>query len=317
MWENACSSDTVTVNSWRETWSKNVRANHKRFGSFKKHSIGKLFQANQNKPAIIVGSGPSLSYNGEHLKENKGILTVSCLHNYHFFEDRGIPVDYYVTLDAGPVVLEEVSEGGKKTPAEYWASTKGKKLVAFIGTDPQLFEKWQGEVYLFNSPIPDETYAKTIEELEPFHMYMSTGGNVLGACMYLAKAIMGSNPVAFIGADFCFSYNQGSGHKFHGWDSKYDASLGQVLRGVDVFGNKVLTWRSYFNFKNFFDYICLQVPGFWVNCTEGGMFGAYPEGNIMAVRQMALKDFISMYQMNEAIRGQCEEPEKPANLILF
>jgi hypothetical protein len=317
LWGAACSSDTVTIESWRKIWCDNVTANHKHFGSFKAHSVGQLYQKNQYRPAIIVGSGPSLGYNGEHLKNKKDIPAISCLHNYHFFEDRGINIDYYVTLDAGPVVLEEVSEGGKKSPAEYWDSTKDKTVLAFIGTDPEFFKKWQGKVYLFNAPVPDPAYIKTLQDLEPFHCYISNGGNVLGACLYIAKAIMGSNPIAFMGADFSFGYDKGEGHKFHSWDSKYDAKLGNVQRGVDVFGNKALTWPSYFNFKNFFDFITLQVPGLYVNCTEGGIFGAYPEGNLMSLKQQALEDFIGMYHMNEAIRGQCENPEIPDNKLLF
>lgn len=317
LWGAACASDTVTIDTWRETWIRNIQENHKRFGSFKDHSIGKLFGINQYKPAVIVGSGPSLGYNGEKLKEKASIMTVSCLHNYHYFEDRGVDIDYYVTLDAGKVVAEEVSEGGKRTAEEYWATTKNKKLCAFIGTDPKFFDLWQGEVYLFNAPVPDQKFMDSIAQTEEFNCYISNGGNVLGACLYIAKAVMGSNPIAFMGADFSFGYNTGTGHHFHSWDSKYDAKLGNVMRGVDVFGNKVLTWPSYFNFKNFFDYVALSVPGLYINCTEGGMLGAYPDGNLMAIKQMGIKDFLDMYRMNEPLRACFENPAFKEKRLLF
>lgn len=313
MYGQACSSDTVTIESWRKIWLDNVNANHKHFGSFKEYSLGKLFNANQYKPAICVGSGPSLGVNAHELKNKGAIPVISCLHNYHLFEDNEIPVDYFVTLDAGPVVLEEVSEGGKKTEAEYWESTKDKTLIAFIGSDPKLFDKWKGKVYLFNAPVPDKAYIDNLAALEAFNVFVSNGGNVLGACFYIAKAFMGSNPIAFMGADFAFGYNK----KFHSWDSKYDAKLGNVMRGVDVYGNKVLTWPSYFNFKNWFDYISLTVPGIYVNCTEGGMLGAYPEGNLMTIKQMSLEEFLGMYRMNEVLKESCENPEKPENRLLF
>ncbi len=317
MYAAACSSDGITVDSWRETWIKNVTANHERFKSFKDHGLGKLYGSNRHKPAICIGSGPSLGYNGEFLKDKGDILALSCLHNYHFFEDRDVDIDYYVSLDAGPIVLTEVSEGGAKTPDEYWASTKNKKLLAFIGSDPRLFDKWQGEVFLFTAPIPDQRYIDAATALEEFNCYVSNGGNVLGACVYIAKAIMGSNPIAYMGADFCFGYNTGDGHKFHAWNSSYDANIGHVLRGVDCYGNKVLTWQSYFNFKNFFDYVSLTVPGLYVNCTEGGMLGAYPEGNLMAMRQMGIKDFIGMYNLYETLKTQCESPEIPDKRLLY
>lgn len=313
LYGQACSSDTVTIDSWRSIWIANIKANKERFGSFKDRGVGKLLNCFKNQPAIVAGSGPSLAVNGHLLKDRAGIPLVSCLHNFHFFADRNIEVDYYVSLDAGDVVVEEVHEGGEKDPAWYWEQTKGKKLLAFIGTSPKLFDKWQGEVFFYNAPVPDQAYKETIDQVEPFHTYISNGGNVLGACLYAAKGIMGANPIAFVGADFCFSYHK----KFHGWDSKYDANLGHVLRTVDVFGNKVFTWQSYFNFKAWFDFVALRVPGLWVNCTEGGTFGAYPEGNIMAVKQMELQEFIDMYRMTEKIRAQCENPEVLQNLVLF
>jgi hypothetical protein len=216
-----------------------------------------------------------------------------------------IPGPPDVTLDAGPVVLEEVSEGGKRTPEEYWALTKDRTLIAYIGSPPELFEKWQGPVFLFNAPVPDEAFVKSVEEVERFNSILSTGGNVLGACFYLARGVLGASTVAFIGADFSFSYDK----KFHAWDSKYDKNLGHVLRVVDVFGNRVSTWQSYHNFKSWFDYVSNVVPGVYFNCTEGGTFGAYPEGNIMSVRQCELKDFLRMCRLHEEVAGALVNPE--------
>ena len=317
LFNNACSSDNITINTWRKTWIDQVLANKKKFGKFSDHSIGKKFGSHKYKPGIIAGSGPSLAYNSHLLKNRGDIPLVSCLHNYHHFEDQGITPDYYVSLDAGPVVLEEVSEGGTKTPDEYWASTKGKNLCAFIGTSPELFEKWQGNVFLFNAPVPDKEYLEATESDEKFSLYVSNGGNVLGACLYITKAIFGCNPIAFVGADFSFSYDEGRGPKFHGWDSKYDSNIGNAVSATDIFGNRILTWMSYHNFKNWFDFIALTIPGDYVNCTEGGILGAYRDGNIMAIKQQSLEKFITKYELCENIRSCCENPTIDEKRILF
>ena len=313
LYRQACSNDDTTIDAWRKIWISNTQANKKRFGSFKEKGIGKLFSKHALMPAVIAGSGPSLKVNGHKLKNRGNIPLISCLHNFHFFEDAGVHVDYYVTLDAGEIVLSEVSEGGKLTPEEYWERTKDKKLLAFIGTDPKLFEKWQGEVYFFSCPLPDAKLEQDLREIENFNTVVSNGGNVLGACLYIAKGIFGCNPIAFVGADFAFGYDK----KFHAWDSRYDAQLGVVLKAIDVYGNKVLTWPSYANFKAWFDWVACKIPGIYINCTEGGTFGAYPDGNIMAVRQMELEGFLNMYHAYENLRGQCENPEVADKRILF
>ena len=310
---SACSNDNITIETWRPVWIKNVLTNKKKFGKFADHSVGSLFQTQKHKPVIIAGSGPSLAYNVEELKKRGDICLVSCLHNYHFFEDRGVKPEYYVSLDAGPVVLEEVSEGGQKTPEEYWESTKDKTLIAFIGSNPGLFEKWQGKVYLFNAPIPDTQYLNATESEEKFSVYVSNGGNVLGACLYIAKGILGGGAIGFIGADFAFGYDK----RFHGWDSKYDKNLGHAVRATDIFGNGILTWQSYYNFKNWFDFIAITVPGIYINCTEGGIFGAYRDGNIMAIKQQPLSDFINMFNLSDNIRSSCLNPELDEKKILF
>lgn len=314
LYGQACSNDASTVNAWRETWIRNAQANHARFGGFKDRGLGKLWGRHRHLPALVVGSGPSLKENAAGLRDKpEGLPVVSCLHNFHFLEDLGVGADYYVTLDAGPVTIEEVSEGGSRTPEAYWALTKGRTLLAYVATDPVLLEKWQGEVYLYSCPVPDKEVLAELDKLELFHTFVSTGGNVLGACTYIAKAIFGCNPIAFLGADFSFSYLD----KFHGWDSKYDKDIGHYLRMTDVYGNSVKTWQSYANFKAWFDWLAQTVPGFWVNCTEGGTLGAYPQGNIRAIHQMDLADFLAQYRLCDNVRESCENPATSDLKILF
>lgn len=310
----ACENDDITIKSWRPIWEKNVKMNHKTYGPFADRSIGKFFGHAHQKPVIIAGAGPSLKHNAIALKDRKDITFISCLHNFHFLEDLGAPADFYVSLDAGDVTVEEVYEGGSKSEDEYWAMTKDRKLLCYIATSPRLLEKWQGEIYFFNAPVPDPEYMNLLEGIEKFNTYVSNGGNVLGACLYIAKAFFGASSVAYVGADFCFSYD----HKFHGWDSKYDKSMGNVLRVNDVFGNAVYTWRSYHNFKGWFEFVSMTVPGVYYNCSEGGTLGAYPGGNLRSFIQLPLKDYIR--QMNiyiEEISDQALNPKTNDRKLLF
>lgn len=313
LYSSACSSDQVTINHWASTWLTQMRQNKEHFGSFRAHSVGQLFGQHQYLPCIIAGSGPSLANSIEGLKNRGRIPLVSCLHNFHFMEDNGVQVDYYVSLDAGPVTIEEISEGGNKKHDEYWELTKDRTLIAFIGTYPELLRKWQGRIFFFNAPVPDEKHMEKVDEIEVFRSFVSSGGNVLGSCLYISKTIFGCNPIAFTGADLSFGYN----HKFHSWDSKYDATMGKTVRMTDCYGIPVKSWPSYQNFKYFFDFVCQTVPGIYYNCSEGGTLGAYPGGNIRAIKQCTLADFLNMYHMNEPIRESMENPTTDQKRVLF
>lgn len=314
LYKSACSNDDVTVTSWAKTWVDQIKANRAHVGGdFIPQGVGRLFGAFQGRACVIAGSGPSLKVNGDLLKERAGMPLISCLHNFHFFEDRGIKPDFYVSLDAGPVVIEEIAEGGTLTSEEYWERTKDHKLVAYIGSHPELIKKWRGEIYFFNAALPHGAVKEEADKAAGFYTFLGSGGNVLGACLYLAKAVLGCLVVGFVGADFAFDYK----NKFHGWDSKYDKELGQCLRVTDIYGIKVNTWQSYHNFKCWFEYVACSVPGFYVNCTEGGTLGAHPDGNIAQFKYMDLKDYIEMVGMNSHVKPQCERPAEPQNLMLF
>ncbi len=312
LYRQAASNDAITINSWRDTWIRQFKANHEKFGPFKDRSIGQLFNKHRFSPAIVVGSGPSLRDNAAGLLNNPGLPVLSCLHNFHFLEDLGVKVDYYVSLDSGPVTVEEVSEGGDAS-ADYWAKTKSKTLLAYAGSHPELLERWQGEIYFFNAPIPDQSLKDEMDKTEKFNCHVSNGGNVLGAALYIAKAFMGCDTVIFMGADFSFSYED----KFHGWDSKYDTRIGNVMTLVDVYGQKVKTWPSYANFKAFFEFVAQSVPGEYINCSEGGCFGSYLEGNIRAVKQMELAECFKRYTMSDHIAPVVTDPVNGEVKILY
>jgi hypothetical protein len=313
LYKQACSADEVTLNSWMNQWINQFKHNQKTYGPFKDKGLGKQHGIYKLKPCVIVGSGPSLKYTAPKLLNRKDIPVVSCLHNFHYLEDLGVNPEWYVSLDAGDVVVEEVHEGGAKDPEWYWERSKERKLACFVGTSPRLLEKWRGEVHFFNCPVPSTEYCEKTEAIEPFHTYISNGGNVLGACLYIAKGIFGANPIVFMGADFAFGYD----NKFHSWNSKYDSNLGNVIKLTDVFGNKVLTWQSYANFKAWFEYVAIQVPGVYINCTEGGTFGSFADGNIAAVRQMTFDRFLDMTFMSDQLIEQCLNPEIKVPKILF
>lgn len=331
MQAQAASNDTATITHWRKIWLDNAKENKRIFGSFKENGAHVLYQTNLNKPAIVIGSGPSLKHYAKHLvrhdedimnpdgtvttvkrEGNPGLMTLSALHNYGFLEDLGAQVDYYVTLDAGEVVINEMFEGGTKEREFYIERSKEKTLIAYIGTNPKLWENWKGKILFVNSITPDDNFNAEQDQIEPYCFSVSSGGNVLGACFYLAKAVMGSNPVVFMGADFSFGYE----NNFHSWKSPYDV-MGQTSKVTDIYGHQVRTWPSYHNFKVWFETKAATVPGTYINCSDG-IFGSYPEGNWIGVQQKHIEEVLEAYRVSSRLAPMLEDVTKRMiPLVLF
>lgn len=295
LWNQACSNDQVTSQSWRGTWLEHIEKNVNENGA-DEHQVGDEYLKHWLKPAICVASGPSLKKNINVLKTvPPEIPIISCLHNYGALTDRGIKATY-LTLDAGSVVLPEMTEGGTNPDKDFYLeASKDCTLIAGLVSPPEIAKHWKGTIKWFNATIPDKEFMEKMPQLTKNRWVYSVGGNTFGACMYHAAWIWGCNPLALVGADFAFDYM----HKFHSWDSEYDKKFAGLVPCTDVFGNRVYSWPSYQNFRAWTEFQCQGGQSDHhvriVNCTEGGTLGAYAHGNIVQVPQQTLKDFVDGY----------------------
>lgn len=311
LYGRACSNDGITVDSWEPIWKKHIIANKELF-DFEKNSAMLDHGKFAYKPGIIIGSGPSLKKNIGVLREkqNENVAVIACLHSFAFLEDNGIRVDYYLNLDAGDITIPEMAQGGKQSPEYYWDLTKDRTLVTAITGHPDLIKKWKGRILFFNTLIPDQQKHDDFRKITNFNLYYNVGGCTLGACMYHARAILGCQPIVFMGADFSFSHQK----KFHAWDSPYDQQFAGLIPVVDIFGNRAWTWNSYFNFNLWFQFQACGGkalnPGLFINCTEGGILGAWPEGNIRQITQMRLDEFFHCYQMHSKYKEMVSNKEQ-------
>lgn len=313
MYGQSCSNDAVTVNHWAKIWLDHTRMNAAKYDVLNQTTMSE-YAKYAYRPVIVAGSGPSLKKNATVLKGKPAeIGLVSCLHNFAYFTDLGLQCDGYVNLDAGDITIPEMSQGGIKPASYYWDATKDATLIAALVSKPELLERWKGKILFFNSPVPDMGYMAECTKLCPLEVWYNVGGNALGAAYYHARAILGGMPIAMIGSDFAFDYTR----KFHSWDSPYDAQFSGVIACTDIFGNRVYSWPSYVNFASWFTSQAMGGTGnnplMMINCTEGGILGAFPNGNLAAIKQMALADFLAMYTHHkltpELIKGAPDKPK--------
>jgi hypothetical protein len=301
----ATRNDKVTINTWHDQWLAQIKENS--VHGFSEHSALQELGKCAYQPVVVAGSGPSLKKNwkdltatDEHNRGRQGIRIVSCLHNFGFFEDRDVMGldDYYMTLDAGQITLSEVTEGGTQhEPDWYWERTKDRTLLAYTGAYPELIRRWKGKILWFFTPPATDSYGQELRKLVDHDKVpcLSVGGCVLGGAWYYTMGVLGASIPIMIGADFAFGYDR----KFHGWESQYDKKFAGVIPATDIYGNRVWTWPSYFGFAQWFTYMATGGSGgnaqLMINATEGGILGAYPEGNIQQIIQLDLKTALAMF----------------------
>lgn len=326
-WSAATRNDSVTVESWFEQWISQAKENVKNH-DMSANSVMNLHGAAAGKPVILMGAGPSLAKNwkelvgdGEKSIGRKDIKIVTNVHNFPFCEDRNLMTsdDYYVILDAGDICLKEMYEGGVHDAEWYWERTTNRTLIACHVTHPEFIAKWRGPIYWYMTPCASQQLAEEITKLLDVTKIpaFNVGGNVMGSALYFARAILGCSVPIFMGMDLCFSYDR----KFHPWECWYNSKFSGVMPWTDIYGNRVYTWQSYFGFKNWFDFMACGGTGnnsqLWINATEGGILGAYPEGNIKQIIQLDLKTALSMFNNYTIMPKLMSKTTKEALHLLF
>lgn len=324
-WRAATHNDGVTVKTWAKQWVDQTKINIENYDMIA-NSVMTEFQRFRGQPVILMGSGPSLEKNwtsliGDSLNHfGRGkIPIITNVHNFPFCEDRNImkESDYYLILDAGDICIKEMYEGGKHDEAWYWERTKNRTLIAYHGTHPEFLKRWQGPIKFYSTPSATMELSKEFQTIIDSTKIpgFNVGGNVMGAALYFARAILGCSVPIFMGMDLCFSYNR----KFHPWDCWYNEKFSGVIPWTDIFGNRVYTWNSYFGFKNWFDYIAVggngNNPHLIINATEGGILGSYPEGNIKQIIQLDLATALHLFNMSDRLPDQLKQSAEQMHLL--
>ena len=300
-------SNDISIWGWREHWKRNIANNLKEFGYFHRdHSI-KCFQNELlNKPCILVGAGCSLEGNIQYLKaaKEKGIAIISSSHSFMYLSDIGIKPDFVVQLDAGSQWGDYLKGDSKDIP-----------LLVDVVSDTAPLKLWQGPIYFFSSAISSRTNACKFFRMERDRIcpedklgtIIASGGHVGGAMLVIARTVMQSNRIIFVGYDYCFSPDK----KFNPFDKAIDKSWIDENNGVhatdpipegqieDILGNICETDGSYISFKNVLEYSIrllkletLSKGGDveFINACEGGSLGAIPGGLLKWIQYLRLED---------------------------
>lgn len=196
--------NAVTVTHYMPMWLQNIYRNF-----LKKHvknikDIKEIFDTATNKPAIVIGAGPSLQ-KFHHLelladsafyKEKIGpILTTS--HTVKDCLEAGVIPDYMILLDPEPVMLPHIDHD---IVDEYADKIKG---IFPITIDNIVLNRWKGKKIFFLAAISEATIPNVqavLSGLFPKITEMNALANA-GTFSWNVAKFLGCNPIAMIGMD--------------------------------------------------------------------------------------------------------------------
>jgi len=238
-------------------------------------------------PLIIVGAGPSLSKNIEHLRAAQGKAIIICVARaLSSLQNAGVWPDFAISLDAYDVKSHFRDIALDRIPGVILSATSHPNLLDLNDTTLISFSaNTEAEGWMF------EPADGVIE--------MASGGSVSCAAMSVGLH-WGCNPIMVIGQDLSF----GGGQFYHGngtdgdTQAHYDESTntwtldgysddlahtlkdqindgGLKFSGTEVpgyFGGTVPTNSAFASFRTWFELTALDEAGrtTMLNCTEGG-----------------------------------------------
>jgi hypothetical protein len=265
-----------TIKGKQKKWLKNLKVNNKKW-DFHKHDAHSMHDMDLGDTVYIVGASPSLENNIDDLKGRKTIF--ACGHILKYLLDNDIKPKFVFVVDCEEEEIEFINIGDK---------AKGITLIADICISPKVLEVWKGDV-LFVKGIMHKKMDKKIKKITSFSSEVSSGGNVVGMMTVIAWSI-GIKRIVFVGTDFSYI-----GNAFYVRDELVKQNLPATsidfCYTYDIKGNKVNTLARLFMYKFFIDSCSIFAEDVeFINATEGGILGAYKEGNLKSIKQMSLKE---------------------------
>ena len=241
----------------------------------------RLKETFRDKPAILVGAGPSLNKNIRYLKVAKGKAVIICV-------DSALPAlvhhnvipDFVTTMDAYNFSYEKIAD-----QAPY---AKGISLICTPTVNvkaPKIF------------PADRVLWAFTENETDKWLNSISGGKTAIRgaetvAHLNLFSALtMGCSPIIFVGQDLAYTTSQSHAeHTFLSGRNVMEEDLrseNKVVWVKGVEGGEVPTSLAYYNMKRFFEEVIHLHPRHYINATEGG---AHIAGTVATSLQQVIQE---------------------------
>ncbi len=182
----------ATLLRFGKIWTKNIFRNMHRY--FKSSKLIPYIGWAKQKPAIIVGAGPSLAESLDLLKQHKdNAIIIACDTALPILHHHGISPDFVVTVDP----QEKNSLYLRYTP------NKDHYLIADPSVHDSSFENYD-KLILMDSIFP---LYKPFEHFWGSCGLLASGGSVSTSAFDFARKIQ-ADPIIMIGQDLAFTQNK-------------------------------------------------------------------------------------------------------------
>lgn len=260
---------------WFDAFLRNIKIMNK------SAPIDQLKGKYNNKPAIIVSSGPSLKKNIHLLKEVQDkFVVITGGRSLKALIDQGVLPHFVCVIDPVEKTYKLLEESlDCEAP-----------LLFYEGTNPDVVEKYKGPKVYFTANHFTGDFIQRSE------IGLNYGGSVAHTCFGLA-VYMGCDRIIFIGQDFAYTDD-----KIHAENTVLKDEKNEYKKDTgyfyvdDINGNKVKTDMTFNLFRKTMENLIRLSPGkTYVNATEGG-------ANIKGTVVMTLAEAIEEYSEVETVK---------------
>lgn len=284
-------------------WVHNIADNLDRIKS--EHDISELRNIYKNKPALVVGAGPSLYDNAsgtpnqlELIKEySNGFSGPVIVVDRIIRECLELGVgDYFTLVDGSEKIFKFFDNKTVRNP-EY---SHNMKAIMATCANKKVVDSWFGDIYFFVSSIPQEVLPNATALMRDFTgtSEINAGGNC-GTAGWNLAAHMGCNVIGVCGLDFSYKVTTPI-EETQSYNNFYK-SLGDKEKVKELFSEG---FHPYFKtpyridpiYESFRDVFLVWAKAFrergtceTLNCTEGGAIHG------KGVESMYLKEFLEKY----------------------
>lgn len=253
-------NDFVGMKGWvseelRDIWRRNYLVNREKIVATK------VSNKARQKCCILVGSSPAIKKQIELLKNiGDNFIIISSNGAYPYLVENGVNPDYVVLIEGREHVLRDM------------CFDSDAKLVVSQFVDPLIYDIWKGpiETFFCGSGSLDDLIKEDGYEIDV------AGGNVTNASFLWSYKYLGCRNYITIGSSLCYYddyYVDGRSTK-HVMDNLEE---NEYFNAVDMYGKVARTTAPLLLYKTWLETYSRISGAEFINATEDGIFGVYPE----------------------------------------